>query len=874
MNLIPTTLNIEYLVASIVGPLLITFATIFSQKIKDSLSYMVKYVSDLSVDELCFTIDGSFTRVFSSGVSGGLDNYTKDTGGSNKAMINAILHVLETQKQQVVSNTYNIYNKSNGKRFKLYESYNKTLTPGFGVSEKFVYYKDMKFLVNDTFSSTEKIHSYTKKIFIYKKKNGKSNKENIEYIKTFIEECVAVYEKFNEPDEGDDRVFLYKLPYQNKGGVTTVYGNGLKNNKYEIQSKKCFKNTFFPEKSLLVNMLDSLQNKKIDKLGLLLYGIAGSGKCHGFDTPILMFDGTVKMVQDIQVGDLVMGDDSTSRKVLSLGRGRDTMYKITNVKGENYIVNSEHILCLNYSNNKLISNDKKYNRFRVKWFNNTTIKLDMKDFYYKNKDEGMVLSEAKTFMDTVKEDKICEISVKDYIKLPKTMNSLLKGYSVKIDFQEQPLEFDPYIIGLWLGDGSAAKSEITSQDSTILHYLANILPKYKCYLQYGTKYTHRINGESINGNKNNINAFLNTLRENDLLNNKHIPHIYKCNSRENRLKLLAGLLDSDGCLSKDKSGYEFSQSLKHEQLLDDTVYLCRSLGFACYKKLKKTSWTHNGVKKYGEAWRICISGENLDEIPVLCPRKKANARKQIKDVLVSGIRVEELPEDDYYGFELDGNNRYVLGNFIVTHNTSLLKSISNYTRRNLIYIDLNAIKNETELVNIFFQQTLNIGGQSEDLKYTKRIYVIEDIDADSEIVLSRKTQEKKAENPTFIIQNKPENIFENQEKLTLKHLLQLFDGILELKDVIYIFTTNHIEKLDEALIRPGRINMKIHMTYMTNECINEMVKYNFPDDDFDFKGDVKITPSNLECMILQSGEDFETFKETFDAFCKENPKKK
>ena len=54
-----------------------------------------------------------------------------------------------------------------------------------------------------------------------------------------------------------------------------------------------------------------------------------------------------------------------------------------------------------------------------------------------------------------------------------------------------------------------------------------------------------------------INVFLNTLKELNMINNKHIPYVYKCNSRENRLKLLAGLLDSDGNLSN--GSFEFTQ---------------------------------------------------------------------------------------------------------------------------------------------------------------------------------------------------------------------------------------------------------------------------------------------------------------------------
>jgi DNA polymerase III delta prime subunit len=411
---------------------------------------------------------------------------------------------------------------------------------------------------------------------------------------------------------------------------------------------------------------------------LALCGPPGVGKCFSKDTPILMFNGTIKMVQDVEEGDLLMGDDSTQRKVLSLGRGRDTMYKITNVKGESYTVNSEHIICLKYSTRKNIVDDKKYKRFRVKWFNNKDIKIDMKNFYYKNRDKNVIYEEAKEYLNNLKEDKICEISIKKYLKLSQSIKDKLKGYSVPINFVEKELDFDPYIIGLWLGDGDKKTSGISCQDATILKYVSSTLPKYECYLQYsGHQYDYRINGLKNEGwNSGGNNRMLNSLKQHNMIKNKHIPLIYKCNSRQNRLKLLAGLIDSDGYLSHSKSDYQFCQSLEHEELIDDVIYLCRSLGFACYKNKKQTSWTYQGVKKYGEAWAINISGEGIEEIPVLCPRKKSNSRQQIKDVLVSSIKVEELVEDNYYGFMIDGNERFVLGNFIVTHNTKILKSLA------------------------------------------------------------------------------------------------------------------------------------------------------------------------------------------------------
>jgi len=83
----------------------------------------------------------------------------------------------------------------------------------------------------------------------------------------------------------------------------------------------------------------------------------GRGKCLGKNTPVLMYDGTIKLVQDIVIGDVLMGDDSTPRNVLTLARGRETMYKIRDLSSPNidvsYIVNASHILSLREPGSKI-----------------------------------------------------------------------------------------------------------------------------------------------------------------------------------------------------------------------------------------------------------------------------------------------------------------------------------------------------------------------------------------------------------------------------------------------------------------------------------------------------------------------------------------
>lgn len=70
--------------------------------------------------------------------------------------------------------------------------------------------------------------------------------------------------------------------------------------------------------------------------------------CHAKDTPIVMADGTRKMVQDVKVGDELMGVDGQTRVVESLIRGNDKLFKVNQSKAESYVVNEGHVLSLIY----------------------------------------------------------------------------------------------------------------------------------------------------------------------------------------------------------------------------------------------------------------------------------------------------------------------------------------------------------------------------------------------------------------------------------------------------------------------------------------------------------------------------------------------
>ncbi len=337
--------------------------------------------------------------------------------------------------------------------------------------------------------------------------------------------------------------------------------------------------------------------------GGLLELPCGFGKCLGKGTKVILYNGNVELVENIQIGDLLMGDDSTPRKVLSLARGREQMYKISSKKGDEYICNESHILSLKSS----VNHSKK-----------------------------------------IQKGDILDISVKDYLGLPKSFRTPLLGYKVGINFAETLVDFDPYLLGYWLGDSTYPLKEGYNRI---------------CSLK-------------------KENRFTKFLRNNNLINNKHIPYNYKCNSRNIQLKVLAGLIDSDGY--HKNNCYEIIE--KNSLLSEDIIYLCRSLGFACYVK--------NGLKEC-EYNRIRIYGSRLEEIPLLCKRKISIKRKQIKNALVYRLNIEKLEVDDYYGFEIDGNRRFVLGDFTVTHNTSIgLNLVSRLNKKTLVIVHKEFLMNQ------------------------------------------------------------------------------------------------------------------------------------------------------------------------------------
>jgi chaperone BCS1 len=145
-----------------------------------------------------------------------------------------------------------------------------------------------------------------------------------------------------------------------------------------------------------------------------------------------------------------------------------------------------------------------------------------------------------------------------------------------------------------------------------------------------------------------------------------------------------------------------------------------------------------------------------------------------------------------------------------TGKTSMIKALSNECKRHIHFLNLGLVEDDKQLIDLLKQ-----------IKYDETILVIEDIDCVSDAITNRnkiEKYEKESEHKEYddkknvvvvIQQDRHEQQIKHTTKLTLSGILNSLDGVFNNDGRILIITTNHPEILDDALIRPGRVDIKI-----------------------------------------------------------------
>jgi len=380
----------------------------------------------------------------------------------------------------------------------------------------------------------------------------------------------------------------------------------------------------------------------------LILAARDHGKSVKITTPVRLHSGKIALAKDLVVGDQLIGMDGTKRTITNIGYGIDNnMYEISQYRGDVYTVNSRHTLTL----------FKKIYKWNPKMRTSQWVDSELVD-----------------------------IDIEDYLKLSEYQRkTLYYGFKVGLEFPKQNVTIDPYWLGMWLGDGTRFNTEINKPDKEVLRYCIRYA------IKLGMAFTlHRdekgIDGCSIVSKSRNkvkgSNKLLNDLREYNLIDNKHIPAQYLCNSKAVRYQLLAGLIDTDGNLHD--GCYYISQN--NEELAKQIKDLADGLGFATTirKRVQDLQWMKREDKTYN-SWEVTITGQ-LHKIPCQIKRKKVaysykQNHKELEDIFPgievttkSPLKVKNVGRDEYVSITVDGDKRFVLGDGTVTHNSYMFSN--------------------------------------------------------------------------------------------------------------------------------------------------------------------------------------------------------
>lgn len=315
------------------------------------------------------------------------------------------------------------------------------------------------------------------------------------------------------------------------------------------------------QKKVVKSAEEALSNPS--KRGGILALSTRSGKCLGKGTKVMMFRSGVKNVENVRVGELLMGDDNFPRRVVSVCSGVENLYRVKGGCGS-YTVNESHILSL------------------------------------------------KSF-----EGEVRDVSVVDYLEASILFRKRFRGYRVPVRFEPRDVRIDPYLMGC---------------------------------------------------------LFFDT-----------IPREYVFNSKRVRMDYLAGMLDTDGVYDSVKHSYFLR--LKGRGITRCAVFLVRSLGMKAkvFESLGGTPFLCKGRNRIFRGLILRITGRRITQIPcrvatVLNRVYRWHEEDCLNDPeLLYKIQLESLGKGEYFGFELErvhsgpahGTGRFLLGDFSVTHNTTM-----------------------------------------------------------------------------------------------------------------------------------------------------------------------------------------------------------
>lgn len=376
-----------------------------------------------------------------------------------------------------------------------------------------------------------------------------------------------------------------------------------------------------PRRKIIKQFVDQIQRLEDDELDeLYLHCPPRIGKLMADDTPVLTSEGW-KNHGDLKVGDKVVGSDGKFTKVTHVFPKDVADYKVTLSDGSEYYCHGNHEWTV-YSRHNLGKQET----------------IETHAMLEKGVSQTYGGKHRYMFM------------------LP--LRSAVVG-------EEKQLNVPPYVLGAWLGDGTNRKPWITDPESDY----AIIDKIIKCGYSLRKTYTHKTTGVKSY-------VFDNKLKD-DLrsygmcyythITDKHIPEEYLTASIEQRLELLAGLLDTDGTLVRKEHRYSFSTS--SERLKDDVVALINTFGWRVSVAEAKPHTSSFGITGKQISYRIGFNPTM--EIPCVLERKQLKEFSERRRIAITSIEKCEPKQGNCISVA-NKDGLYAVGKAMhLTHNSQI-----------------------------------------------------------------------------------------------------------------------------------------------------------------------------------------------------------
>ena len=405
-----------------------------------------------------------------------------------------------------------------------------------------------------------------------------------------------------------------------------------------------------------------LNTFKTSEQNIMINALAGTGKAQPLDSQLLTIDGWKRM-GEISLKDKVFGSDGKAHKILGIfPQGMKEIFEITFNDGSTVECSKDHL-----------------------WMTETKQNRDLCRYHKKPLFSRSKISTA--------EDLSKDIFYKNY---PKHYIPLVSP----IEFNKKETKIDPYMIGVLLGDGCFRTGVVTysSKENEIIEYINGHLPEKLTSRYKGRGYDYAISS-GICGRRNEIVKYIKELGLWEKTSEtKFIPDIYKFNDVATRTSVLQGLLDTDGHTSK----YSLEYYTVSPKLAEDVKYMVESLGGVVTIKCKYPTYVYKNKKMNGKlCYRLTLKLPNFI-IPFKLSRKLNNYKPKTKYCPIRTIvSIKNVGLKECQCISINSiDNLYVTNNFILTHNTTALRSLANLAKpgEKWLYLVFNK-KNQVEAKN-------------------------------------------------------------------------------------------------------------------------------------------------------------------------------